>query len=160
MFQIRGAWSRTADDELDRVVSAFLRPATTWSGIVLRYDNGTGETVTLARLFFLRGSSVSKSDLADACIIERGQLDLSELERHGFGTIKGGTLYPLLTRYEAAGLVTTEWRAGDGGPGRKYFALTDQGRAELTRLSADWLRFTVTSTHYLDPERLTKEISA
>ena len=79
---IRGAWSRTADDELDRVVSAFLRPATTWSGIVLRYDNGTGETVTLARLFFLRGSSVSKSDLADACIIERGPLDLSELERH------------------------------------------------------------------------------
>lgn len=89
-----------------------------------------------------------------------GYAIISELERHGFGTIKGGTLYPLLTRYEAAGLVTTEWRAGDGGPGRKYFALTDQGRAELTRLSADWLRFTVTSTHYLDPERLTKEISA
>ena len=89
-----------------------------------------------------------------------GYAIISELERHGFGTIKGGTLYPLLTRYETAGLVTTEWRAGDGGPGRKYFALTDQGRAELTRLSADWLRFTVTSTHYLDPERPTKEISA
>lgn len=89
-----------------------------------------------------------------------GYAIISELERYGFGTIKGGTLYPLLTRYETAGLVTTEWRAGDGGPGRKYFALTDQGRAELTRLSADWLRFTVTSTHYLDPERLTKEISA
>lgn len=89
-----------------------------------------------------------------------GYAIISELERHGFGTIKGGTLYPLLTRYETAGLVTTEWRAGDGGPGRKYFALTDQGRAELTRLSADWLRFTVTSTHYLDPERLTKEIPA
>jgi PadR family transcriptional regulator PadR len=89
-----------------------------------------------------------------------GYAIISELERHGFGTIKGGTLYPLLTRYETAGLVTTEWRAGDGGPGRKYFALTDQGRAELTRLSADWLRFAVTSTHYLDPERLTKEISA
>ena len=89
-----------------------------------------------------------------------GYAIISELEHHGFGTIKGGTLYPLLTRYETAGLVTTEWRAGDGGPGRKYFALTDQGRAELTRLSADWLRFAVTSTHYLDPERLTKEIPA
>ena len=89
-----------------------------------------------------------------------GYAIISELERHGFGTIKGGTLYPLLTRYETAGLVTTEWRAGDGGPGRKYFALTEHGRAELTRLSADWLRFAATSTHYLDPERPTKEISA
>ena len=35
-----------------------------------------------------------------------------------------------------------------------------RARAELTRLSADWLRFAVTSTHYLDPERLTKEIPA
>ncbi|KNC19056.1 PadR family transcriptional regulator [Arthrobacter sp. RIT-PI-e] len=89
-----------------------------------------------------------------------GYAIISELERHGFGTIKGGTLYPLLTRYESAGLVTTEWRAGDGGPGRKYFALTDQGRAELTRLSADWLRFGDTSAHYLNPERSTKEIPA
>ncbi len=89
-----------------------------------------------------------------------GYAIISELERHGFGAIKGGTLYPLLTRYEAAGLVTTEWRAGDGGPGRKYFALTEQGRAELTRLSADWLRFAAISVHYLDPEQPTKETSA
>ncbi len=86
-----------------------------------------------------------------------GYAIISELERQGFGTIKGGTLYPLLTRYETAGLVTTEWKPGDGGPGRKYFALTDQGRAELSRLSADWLRFADTSTQYLDPERTTKE---
>ncbi|MBP2266976.1 PadR family transcriptional regulator PadR [Pseudarthrobacter sp. PvP004] len=79
-----------------------------------------------------------------------GYAIISELERHGFGTIKGGTLYPLLTRYEAAGLVTTEWRAGDGGPGRKYFALTDRGRTEVKRLSADWLRFTELSKRYLD----------
>lgn len=89
-----------------------------------------------------------------------GYAIISELERHGFGTIKGGTLYPLLTRYETAGLVTTEWRPGDGGPGRKYFALTDQGRLEVSRLSADWLRFAGITTHYLNPKRLTKEISA
>ncbi|RAM38288.1 PadR family transcriptional regulator [Arthrobacter globiformis] len=88
-----------------------------------------------------------------------GYAIISELERNGFGTIKGGTLYPLLTRYQAAGMVTTEWKAGDGGPGRKYFALTDYGRAELTRLSADWLRFTNLSTHYLGPEAHTKESS-
>ncbi|WP_309072241.1 PadR family transcriptional regulator [Arthrobacter sp.] len=89
-----------------------------------------------------------------------GYAIISDLERNGFGTIKGGTLYPLLTRYESAGLLTTEWRAGDAGPGRKYFALTERGRAELARLSADWLRFTETSTRYLDHQRLTKETPA
>ncbi|PRB40059.1 PadR family transcriptional regulator [Arthrobacter sp. MYb23] len=88
-----------------------------------------------------------------------GYAIISELERNGFGTVKGGTLYPLLTRYEAAGLVTTEWRAGDGGPGRKYFALTDRGRAEKNRLSADWLRFTALSNRYLSDGQHTKEVT-
>ena len=82
---------------------------------------------------------------------------IGDLEQHGFGTIKGGTLYPLLTRFETAGLVVTEWRPGAGGPGRKYFALTDRGRDELARLTSDWQRFTDTSIRYLDPERPTKE---
>nr|WP_205164208.1 PadR family transcriptional regulator [Arthrobacter roseus] len=66
----------------------------------------------------------------------------TDLERAGFGDVKGGTLYPLLTRLETAGLVTTEWRKGDGGPGRKYFTLTEAGRTELTAQSARWQDFT------------------
>ena len=66
----------------------------------------------------------------------------SALARAGFGPIKGGTLYPLLARLEEAGLVEVEWRAGDGGPGRKFYALTDAGRAEHDRQVADWLAFT------------------
>jgi PadR family transcriptional regulator PadR len=88
-----------------------------------------------------------------------GYAIIGDLERHGFGTIKGGTLYPLLTRYESAGLVDTEWRAGDGGPGRKYFALTAHGRAELDRLSADWQGFAGISIRYLDPDRAVRETS-
>lgn len=86
-----------------------------------------------------------------------GYAIIGDLEQHGFGTIKGGTLYPLLTRYETAGLVVTEWRAGDGGPGRKYFALTERGRAELARLRSDWVRFTDISTTYLSADRPDKE---
>lgn len=78
-----------------------------------------------------------------------GYAIISELESRGFGAVKGGTLYPLLSRFEAAGLLSTEWRAGDGGPGRKYFALTDLGRSELTRSSSEWRRFADISTHYL-----------
>lgn len=70
------------------------------------------------------------------------------LEEAGLGSIKGGTLYPLLTRFESADLVTTEWKAGDGGPGRKYFSLTDAGRSELARQTAEWQAFTTrTLTH-------------
>ncbi|WZP16102.1 PadR family transcriptional regulator [Arthrobacter citreus] len=71
------------------------------------------------------------------------------LEEQGFGNIKGGTLYPLLTRFETAGWVTTAWRAGDGGPGRKYFSLTADGRRELEAQRELWVRFTGTVDHYL-----------
>jgi PadR family transcriptional regulator, regulatory protein PadR len=81
---------------------------------------------------------------------------IADLEQHGLGTIKGGTLYPLLTRYETAGLVVTEWRPGEGGPGRKYFALTEQGRFELGRLRDEWARFSDTSNSYLGAGRLGK----
>ena len=65
----------------------------------------------------------------------------TRLEEGGVAAVKGGTLYPLLTRFETAALVTVEWRTGGGGPARKYYALTDAGRAELTHLTARWARF-------------------
>lgn len=74
----------------------------------------------------------------------------AELDEQGFGTVKGGTLYPLLTRFEAAGWVTAQWRAGDGGPGRKYFSLTAAGHRELAEQRALWARFTATVDRYLD----------
>lgn len=68
------------------------------------------------------------------------------LREAGLGEPKGGTLYPLLTRLEASGDVVTGWRAGDGGPGRKYFAITPAGRDRFDRLSERWRDFvTVTS---------------
>lgn len=70
-----------------------------------------------------------------------GYAIIGALEAAGLGDIKGGTLYPLLTRYETRGLVQTEWRAGEGGPGRKYFALTDTGRAELAHIAQQWNYF-------------------
>ncbi|MEK8228435.1 PadR family transcriptional regulator [Oerskovia sp. M15] len=66
----------------------------------------------------------------------------------GLGAIKGGTLYPLLGRLEAGGLVTVEWRAGDGGPGRKYYDLTETGHQHLAQRASLWDAFTQT-THDL-----------
>ncbi|WP_309135155.1 PadR family transcriptional regulator [Cellulomonas sp.] len=63
------------------------------------------------------------------------------LDAAGLGEVKGGTLYPLLGRLHTAGLVREEWRPGEGGPGRKYYELTDDGRARLGRDAVEWARF-------------------
>jgi PadR family transcriptional regulator PadR len=69
----------------------------------------------------------------------------SRLADSGLGVVKGGTLYPLLNRLKSAELVTVQWRAGDGGPGRKYYRLTDQGHRELQSTASQWSLFTETT---------------
>jgi PadR family transcriptional regulator PadR len=67
-----------------------------------------------------------------------------QLEEAGLGVIKGGTLYPVLARLEAQELVTTAWREGQGGPARKYYALTSGGRRFLRTHTEQWLAFAPT----------------
>ncbi|MDO4253644.1 MAG: PadR family transcriptional regulator [Kocuria sp.] len=72
----------------------------------------------------------------------------TRLAEAGLGELKGGTLYPLLARLQKKGLVSVEWRVGNGGPGRKYFALTSDGVAELYEAKLAWRAFNTTiSTH-------------
>ncbi len=52
--------------------------------------------------------------------------------------MKEGTLYPLLVRLKSDGLVDYVWREGIKGPPRKYFAITEDGRAFLGELAASW----------------------
>jgi PadR family transcriptional regulator PadR len=59
------------------------------------------------------------------------------LERlHGtpFAT-QEGTLYPLLSKLRREGAVSYEWVESQGGPPRKYYALTKDGEATLKELS-------------------------
>ena len=53
-----------------------------------------------------------------------------------------GTLYPLLYRLEREGFVTVRWETPERGVPRKYYRLTDAGRAELARLINEWTSFT------------------
>src|SRR5699024_4957620 len=82
---VRGAWSRTTDDEEDRVVSRYLRPGATWSGIVLRYEAADQKPVSLVRLFFLRGTGTSTADLQDLCLLDRSAVDLADLQEFARG---------------------------------------------------------------------------
>ena len=72
------------------------------------------------------------------------------LETLGFGPVAGGSLYPALLRREKLGHLESQWRAGEGGPGRKYYVLTDAGRGALTRESAAWHGFAATVARALD----------
>lgn len=79
-----------------------------------------------------------------------------QLQAGGLGTIKGGTLYPVLNRLEAEGLLRSSWREGVGGPGRKFFAATPVGRDALDRRSAAWHTFTERAGGLLPDPRSTR----
>jgi PadR family transcriptional regulator, regulatory protein PadR len=50
-----------------------------------------------------------------------------------------GMLYPVLHRLEEAGFVLSRWELAGTGRRRKYYQLTEAGRAELERLREQWL---------------------
>jgi PadR family transcriptional regulator PadR len=55
-----------------------------------------------------------------------------------------GTLYPMLSRLRAQGLVSTYEQASDAGPVRKYYRLTDAGTEQLSSFREQWGPFTRT----------------
>lgn len=56
---IRGAWRRGADAESGDLASVYLRPKATFSAIALTYSTGTGRSVTLLLLLYLRSGDNS-----------------------------------------------------------------------------------------------------
>ena len=90
--------------------------------------------------------------------LRRGALEycvlalLAEEPRYGFDLVRTlrsvdgmvtneGTVYPLLSRLKREGFVETRWRESDAGPPRKYYSLTDTGRAALAAFVKEWARF-------------------
>lgn len=105
---VRGAWNRNTDEFEDRVVSNYLRPTSTWSGIVLRYLNATGGEISLVRLFFIKGSSLSRQDLNDLCAFAEEPLDLADLQQYA---VSGLQTRKLAANFPAA-VVTSNGKHG------------------------------------------------
>lgn len=59
-----------------------------------------------------------------------------------------GAIYPLLTRLKNAGYLSYRWEESPQGPPRKYYELTDSGRAYLALLTEAW-KSTVTAVNRL-----------
>ena len=52
-----------------------------------------------------------------------------------------GTIYPLMRRLQAEGLVSTYLAESANGPPRKYYQLTDVGRTRLAAQRGEWESF-------------------
>lgn len=70
-----------------------------------------------------------------------GYLIASRIEDAGLGEVKGGSLYPMLNKLEADGVLASEWRKGEGGPGRKFYRLTEEGYSRLADHRDKWCKF-------------------
>lgn len=55
-----------------------------------------------------------------------------------------GTLYPLLTRLKNSQMLEYEWQESTQGPPRKYYKLTEEGRANLAELQEAWVEIRTT----------------
>lgn len=84
---------------------------------------------------------------------------LRDEERYGYDLVtelsaagllaSEGTIYPLLSRLRKEELVRTSWQESPSGPPRRYYALTDQGRAALAEFTRSWADFARAVDHIL-----------
>ena len=62
---------------------------------------------------------------------------LDELKNANMLVVEG-TVYPLLIRQKNQGLLSYRWEESTQGPPRKYYVITEKGRAQLQEMDAAW----------------------
>jgi PadR family transcriptional regulator PadR len=62
-----------------------------------------------------------------------------------------GTIYPILSRLKAEGLLTSEWVEAEAGHPRKYYSLTGAGRERLRLMAEVWTSFSAGLSRLLEP---------
>jgi PadR family transcriptional regulator, regulatory protein PadR len=68
-------------------------------------------------------------------------------------TVSEGTIYPLLSRLQTAGLVEPEWVETGLAHPRKYYSLTVDGRRQTLAMAQLWSTFTGNIDQLLQPVR-------
>ncbi len=74
---------------------------------------------------------------------------VAALRAAGLAELSTGTLYPVLTRLERDGLVTSRLVASSSGPARKYYRPSDAGLAALRTQRASWAALVATADRVL-----------
>jgi Predicted transcriptional regulators len=69
-----------------------------------------------------------------------GYLILSKLNEYALLATTESTVYPILRKLQKSGYLAAEWRDAEqeGLPPRKYYTLTDLGKAGLKVMEQDW----------------------
>ena len=69
----------------------------------------------------------------------------------GIGDVGDASVYGTLRRLYAAGALSSYVVPSDGGPHRKYYAITPQGRVTLDEQTETWVEFAVAMSGLLSP---------
>ena len=83
-------------------------------------------------------------DFCILLIIARGEAyasDIIQELREADLIVVEGTIYPLLSRLKTAELLSYTWAESPLGPPRKYYTLTEKGKAALKQLTENWKNF-------------------
>jgi PadR family transcriptional regulator, regulatory protein PadR len=73
------------------------------------------------------------------------------LESHSRLVLAEGTIYPILNRLKAEGMLTSDWVEAEAGHPRKYYALTEPGRIRLRQMAEAWANFAGGLSQLLEP---------
>lgn len=67
-----------------------------------------------------------------------------EIEKRSKNALKlgEGALYPALRTLEHEGLIVGNWEVHGGGPARRVYTLTEDGRGALAKQTKEWSTFT------------------
>lgn len=76
---------------------------------------------------------------------------LRRLESDSDLIVSEGTVYPLLSRLKAMGLVDSQWVESDAGHPRKYYSLTPAGKERSIEMFRAWQRFSASMSKLLVP---------
>ncbi|ASK61862.1 PadR family transcriptional regulator [Virgibacillus phasianinus] len=89
-----------------------------------------------------------KKGVLEICVLAL----LNKQDRYGYElvqkissqiAISEGSVYPLLRRLTKEEYFTTYLQESKEGPSRKYYRITDKGRAYLHKLINDWQEFSI-----------------
>jgi PadR family transcriptional regulator PadR len=94
-------------------------------------------------------------EMAVLASLWRGQLYgleiLRVLERDSRLALAEGTIYPILNRLRAEGLLESQWVEAEAGHPRKYYALTQGGRDRALRMVEAWREFSSSLSRLIEP---------
>lgn len=102
-------------------------------------------------------NSQYKKGVLELCVLSM----LRHCDRYGYEVseqlaravdIADGTVYPILRKLKADGMVTTYLQEESGGPPQKYYRLTELGRETFEADRAEYLRFAVAVAEMLNRE--------